>query len=237
MTRFEILESLGVAVAAMSDRSDGDCRLSGPDGPLAHGNHARFCAACGVPPDDLVCAEQVHRATVVCAGEADRGRIGCGRKPRFEAADGLVTGVAGLPLAVFVADCVPLYLYDPQRRVGGLVHAGREGTRLNIAGAAVAALERELGSEPADLHAVVGPSAGPCCYEVSPEIARAFAAAHLPVRGAHLDLWQANVQQLGAAGVPRGHVWVAGICTICDGRYHSHRREPGGARNMALLEL
>jgi len=149
----------------------------------------------------------------------------------------MVTDVAGLPLAVFVADCVPVYLFDPQRRATGLVHAGREGTRQQVGPKALHVLTREFGSRPGDVHALIGPSAGPCCYEVSTAIAQDFARAGLPVRGRHLDLWQANARQLVAAGVPEEQVAISGMCTICDGRFHSYRRDGGSARNMALLAL
>ncbi len=138
---------------------------------------------------------------------------------------------------MFVADCVPVYLLDPETGGGGLVHAGREGTYRGISPLAVEAMQREFGTKPTDLHALIGPSAGPCCYEVSPELAHAFAEAGLPVDGRHLDLWQANAQQLTAAGLSPGRITVSGICTICDGRFHSHRAQPNAGRNMALLML
>jgi hypothetical protein len=149
----------------------------------------------------------------------------------------MVTDVPGLPLAVLVADCVPIFLVDVRRRAAALIHAGREGTFRNISVAAAALLERELGGRVSDVHAVLGPSAGPCCYEVSAEIAAAFTTAGLPSRGRNLDLWEANARQLHAAGIPRCQIAIAGVCTICDGRFHSHRRDADGARNMALLML
>ena len=234
MIRFEQFEALGVAVAAISERADGDCAWAAQGGA---GARRAFCARCGLDAGGLVCARQVHGVTMVRAGEADRGRGGPAGKPRFDAVDAMVTDVAGLPLAVFVADCVPVYFFDPQRRAIGLVHAGREGTRQQIGPKALDVLTREFGSRPWDVHALIGPSAGPCCYEVSPEIAEDFAQAGLPVRGRHVDLWEANVRQLVAAGVPEEQVAVAGMCTICDGRFHSYRRDGGSARNMALLAL
>ena len=234
MIRFQQFEALGVTVAAMSDRADGDCAWAADGGGAAR---AKVCARCGLDHGGLVCARQVHGATVVRSRQDDRGRGVRPGKPRFDAVDAMVTDVAGLPLAVFVADCVPVYLFDPQRRAAALVHAGREGTRQQIGPKALHVLNREFGSRPCDLHALIGPSAGPCCYEVSPEIAENFAQAGLPARGRHLDLWEANARQLVAAGVPEDQVAVAGVCTICDGRFHSYRRDGGSARNMVLLAL
>ena len=231
MVRFETFEKLGVAVAAISDRSDGDCGLRGPDAREASRRRARCCAQWGVGAEALVCAHQVHGTRVERVFASDGGR-----EP-FTATDALVTKVGGLPLAIFVADCVPVYLFDAQRGAGGLVHAGREGTLHDIAGATVAALGERFGTVPGNVHALIGPSAGPCCYEVSSELADVWQGAGLPSQGRRLDLWEANVGRLVAAGVPRGQIAVAGACTICNTRYHSHRRDGDGRRNMALLVL
>ena len=126
--------------------------------------------------------------------------------------------------------------FDPCRRAIGLVHAGRVGTRNNVSGAAVAALERVHGCAPPDIHAFIGPCAGPARYEVSVELAQDWRTAGLPATGRYLDLWQANAEQLIASGVPAGQVHVCGLCTISCDRFFSHRRQPDG-RNMALLML
>lgn len=237
MIRFETLERLGVAVAAISDRSDADCGTRSPGVEAALRARRQVCTECGVDCADLVCVPQVHGTRVARVREVHRGCGARAERTPFPGADGMVTDVPGLPLAVFVADCVPIFLVDVRRRAAALIHAGREGTFRNISAAAAALLERELAGHVSDMHAVLGPSAGPCCYEVSAEIAGAFATAGLPSRGRNLDLWEANAGQLHAAGIPRSQIAIAGICTICDGRFHSHRRDADGARNMALLML
>lgn len=237
MIRFEFLEKLGVAAAGVSEKSDGDCALQGPDVDAGRRSREQVCAACRIDARDLVCAEQVHGMAIQRARETDRGRGVRSGTPAFPSTDGMVTEVAGLPLAIFVADCVPLFLADPRRGAGGLVHAGRNGILHNIPGAAITRLDRDLQVQPADIHALIGPSAGPCCYEVSPPLAAAFAAAGLPVHGRKLDLWESAILQLVACGVPRSQIRVAGICTICDGRFYSHRREADGCRNLALMAL
>jgi YfiH family protein len=228
MLRFDEFEKLGLAIAAISEVSDGDCAST----PGTLDARRAFCAACAVDANDVVCARQVHGTAVGRAEEQHRGHgVGFGKT------DALITGVPGLPLAIFVADCVPVYLFDPRRRAGALIHAGREGTLQNIAGITIAALEREFGCRPADLHAVIGPSAGPCCYEVSGEIAATFRDARLPVRGRNLDLWNANALQIAATGTPDAQIHVTGICTICSGRFHSYRAGAVSKRNMALFML
>ena len=238
MIRFTDFEKCGASVAAISEKADGDFGLRSAADPAAVlNNRATFCARCGIDPAHLVTANQVHGARVVRASDADRGRGAVSQATAFREADAMVTGTARLPFAIFVADCVPVYLVAPGRRAVGLVHAGRDGVLLNIVGGAVTMLKREFGIPPSEIHALIGPSVGPCCYEVSVEIAQAFVRAGLPVRGRYPDLWEANAAQLTAAGILPAHITVTSVCTICDGRFHSCRRDPKAGRNMALLMM
>ncbi|MCC6697453.1 MAG: laccase domain-containing protein [Candidatus Hydrogenedentes bacterium] len=232
MIRFAELERLGVAVAAMSDRSDGDCRAHDPSGEP--GRQA-FCTALGIDCAKVTVGKQVHGTRVVIVAAGDRGRGSAIGHAPFAETDALITGEVGLPIAVTVADCVPILLFDPVTEVIGVAHAGRAGTVQGIARCTVEAMAASFGTNPADVHAVIGPSAGPTSYEVSEELAREFLEAGLPTRGRLLDLWEANAGQLVKAGVPRGQITVSGICTITDGRFHSHRAHANGMRNMAIL--
>lgn len=185
----------------------------------------------------MVCAEQVHGTRVARVGMQERGMGAIRRNTALPGADALVTNVPGLPLAVFAADCVPLFLFDPARRAAALVHAGREGTRQAIASRTLEMLEEEFQSRPEDIYVVIGPGAGPDRYEVSVTLAEAWTRAGLPGKGRFLDLWQANADQLASAGVPRDQIQVSRICTIEDRRFFSHRRDKDGRRNMALMML
>jgi hypothetical protein len=155
----------------------------------------------------------------------------------FPDTDALISGDENVPLAVLSADCVPLYLFDPERRVIGIVHAGRAGTLADVAGETIRRLTSDFRVEPKHVHALIGPSAGPGAYEVSAEIADEFRSAGLPTSGRLLDLWESNARQLEASGVPRSQIAIARVCTITDGRFHSHRRQADGRRNMALIML
>jgi hypothetical protein len=237
MLRFETFEELGVAAAVMSDMSDGDCGFTGSDPATAARNRERVCGPCSVDPHHLVCAQQVHGSVVVWASESDRGRHYGGSLELFPGTDAILTGARGLPVAIFVADCVPVLLYDKRNHVGGLVHAGREGTFLRVTEKAVAGMRERYGSNPDDVYALIGPSAGPCCYEVNTEMARFFADAGVPVSGRNLDLWKANFMQLRANGIPESNITIAGTCTVCTTAFFSHRRQPNGARNVVLFVL
>lgn len=228
---------LGARAAAFSERSDQDLgrNLREPDAVFE--DRRRFCAANGVDADELVVGQQVHGVRVAVVGVAERGRGARNPETALPETDGMVTNWPGLVLAVLAADCVPVYLLDPVRRAVGLVHAGRQGTRGNIAGQAVEVMATRLGGCPGNMHALIGPGACPACYEVSTEIADDWREAGLPVTGRRLDLWQANAIQMEHAGVPREHIATAGVCTIEDGRFFSYRARADAGRNMAICAL
>jgi hypothetical protein len=131
--------------------------------------------------------------------------------------DGLVTNLHGFCLGVYVADCCAIYLVDPVKRVIGLLHSGKKGTELGIAGRAVETMAREYGSAPAELVAQLSPCIRPPQYEVD------FAAE--------------IGRQLRAAGV--GEVADCGANTAADPeRYYSYRMEKGRTgRLLALLMI
>jgi len=232
MLRFGAFEGLGPQVVGISDIDDGDCAL----GAVHSGGRDTLMKAFGLAVAPLS-PRQVHGTAIWRIREVPRSSA------EAPEADAILTNVPGIPVGVTVADCVPVFLYAPAARAGGVVHAGREGTFENISGAAVASLAVDFGVDPGDVHALIGPSAGPCCYEVSPELRDAFVARGLPVTGRHLDLWGANATQLAAAGVLAGNITLAGHCTICGkpeprpSRFHSYRGTGTAARNLALMVL
>ncbi len=203
-------------------------------------NRRRLFRALNVDPGLLVTAGQVHGDVVAVAAVP-------GHHPDT---DGLVTAARGLTLAVFCADCVPVWLLDPRLPAAGVVHAGWRGSLAGVAGRAVETMAKRLGSRPRDILAAVGPSIGPCCYEVGPDVAgpaeRRFGpgvvAEELPGGKVRLDLWEINRLSLVDAGLSPGNVFVSGLCTSCrEDLFHSHRREslrasgPARAGRMAAL--
>lgn len=205
----------------------------GPDPDTVIATRARWCQRVGVDPAGLVVARQVHGTDVEHITVAQRGR-GALAAVALPAADILVTNEPNLPLMTISADCVPLLLVDPRRRVVAVAHAGWRGTMAGVATRAVATLVDCYGSRATDLLVGAGPSIGPCCYEVGPEVASAadlqFGQAVLRPGSRpghpHLDLWEANRLALLAAGLQPANIELAGICTCCDNdRYFSHRAE------------
>jgi YfiH family protein len=236
MYRFETFDRFGIS-ARISGVADGDCGFNGPNPSEAVENRKRFCAAIGANHEDLVCAGQTHGVTVARAEEPDRGRQWGGDIKPFPSTDAMVTDVPGLPIAIFVADCVPVFLFDERNRAAGLAHAGREGTAARIVERTLDAMRDNFGTRPEDVHAAIGPSAGPCCYEVSEEMAGQWRASGAPVRGRNLDLWETNAAQLSAYGVSKTFIFTARLCTICGEEFYSHRNHADRSRNMALIML
>jgi YfiH family protein len=188
------------------------------------GDERLMAAAIGAAAAVLL--KQVHGATVVVLREGDALPV---EKPE---ADVLVSNAAGVAIAVKAADCVPLLIADRATHAVAAVHAGWRGTAARAAVAAVDALQREFGSRPEDLIVALGPSIGPCCYEVGTDLVDAFAAAgherYLidrwflappPPRGSrerpkmHLDVPLANRDQLILRGVPEEQIYLANLCT------------------------
>lgn len=207
-------------------------------------NRRRLLGALGIAEYAVCAPRQVHSADVSvvrAGGAAAAGGVVPG--------DAAITDVPGVALVVLAADCVPILLYDAERRVIGAVHAGWRGTAGGIAGRAVAAMREHFGCAPGRLRAALGPGIGRCCYEVGGEVIAAVAAATalppaayctpLPAGKGMLDLVAANAAQLEAAGLRRDRIGALGLCTACHrDRFFSHRRdgEPTG-RGAAVIAL
>ena len=146
-------------------------------------------------------------------------------------ADALWTDEPDLTLVVLTADCVPILLVDTARRRIGVVHAGWRGMVAGIVEEAAA----DIGS-PESIAAFVGPSIGPCCYEVGEEVAGAARERLGDVARArrdrtHLDLWACAGIALARAGVRE--IWPAALCTRCEpGRFYSHRAGARGRQGL-----
>jgi YfiH family protein len=200
----------------------------GDDPAAVHENVRRACATLGIAAEHLVSPKQQHTANVRRVAAADRGKV-------IPNCDVLITNEPAVPLLLRYADCTPVLIYDPDRHALALVHSGWRGAVLAAPRAAVAALAAEFGSRPADLVAVLGPSIGPCCYEVGDEVVDTVRFVFdrpeglLPGRLSgrrRFDLWAANERWLQEAGVRR--VEVAELCTACrTDEFYSHRVERG----------
>lgn len=151
--------------------------------------------------------------------------------------DALLTTHKNICLLVFVADCVPVLLFDYRQKVIGLVHAGWKGTVGLISQKTVQLMKSHYGSQSQDIICAIGPSIGPCCYQVGKDVL-AKVRKSFPEEGRHLirytsnldqfffDLWQANKIQLLKAGIPEENIALAQLCTSCHpDQFFSNRKE------------
>jgi YfiH family protein len=197
-------------------------------------NHQRALAALGWRRPNVATAHQVHGARVGVAGPADQGQV----RPETDA---LITAEPDVLLMLRFADCVPVLFFDRRRRVIGLAHAGWRGVAVRVVPATVMRLVEAFGCRPADLWAGIGPSIGPCCYEVGQEVVQPISAAvngsdpfHHKDGRLHLDLWTAVQCQLEEAGV--GQVELAELCTACHtDDWFSHRAERGRTGRFGVV--
>lgn len=193
---------------------------TGDEGAAVEANWARLRQETGLA---FARAKQVHGCAVLRRDAPS---------PPVEEADAVITTRPGLAVCVLTADCVPILLGDPSSGAVAAVHAGWRGTLARAAARAVEALEREFGAHRENLLAAVGPAIGPCCYEVSPDLAERFVAEIGPSacmvhpRTPRVDLWTANERVLCDAGIPPERIEVIERCTACDAEaFFSHRRD------------
>jgi polyphenol oxidase len=193
----------------------------------------------GRDTDTVVHAHLVHGRDVGRATQANNGTW-------LPEVDGLISNEPGCALTMNFADCAPILLYDPVKGAMGIGHAGWQGAVKDLPGALVAAMQREFGSDPAQLLAGVGPCIGPCCYEVGEVVITAVGAAFTdpeslllgtgdwrleigdsgPPATRHFDLPEANRRNLQRAGVRQ--IEMSGLCTACrTDLFFSHRAERG----------
>lgn len=203
----------------------------GDDPSAVQANRARFFAAAGVPENRVVFQRQVHGPTVRCVDAPGA----------LDATDGVCTATPDLFLCVTIADCVPVFLYDPGIPAVGVVHAGWRGTVGEIARRGVEIMAETYGAVPSRMKAYIGPSAGVCCYAVGEEVWSRLPASCVVDEGGvrKADLKKANRDVLLTAGLVPDAVLVDPACTICGHElYHSHRRDAAASgRMMGVIGL
>lgn len=201
---------------------------AGDDPQLVERNLSLVRHSCGMNDATIVRTRQIHSEVVTLVDSERSDYVG----------DGLVTALEGIWLAVSVADCVPIYMYDKGKHAVGIAHAGWRGTLKKISASCVEQMSEAFGSAFSDISAVFGPGIGPCCYEVSHELASEFDRAFPgSTTGRYVDLFEANrmvLKDLGVSCVPGNP-----ICTSCHSDlFFSHRRDKGNTgRMLALITL
>lgn len=223
--RFENLAAFGEIVHFVSSGEKNIGFTEGADEGMIRSNRTDLGKAVGFDVSRMACAHQIHSDRIAVVKAEDGGKGALDKESRLPDTDGMITDVPGICLLVLSADCVPVLLYDPVKRVIGAVHTGWRGTVAGIAGKAVAGMQEHYGCRSADIIAGIGPSIGRCCFEVGREVADIFrekfgnlpelvAASEMPDKF-FVDLWRANFHVLTRAGVSVRHIGISGLCTRC----------------------
>ena len=214
----------------------------GDDPEHVRENYRRFLSALGAEGEHLAMTNQVHGGKIRVVTTADWKQDPY-QRVSYEA-DGLMTDLPGVVLLIYSADCIPLLLYDPVRRVVAAIHAGWRGTAAGIAATAVERMKEVYDCRPEDILAAVGPGIGPCCFETHEDVPNAMMAAvssaalpYIKVLESgkfSLDLKGINARLLERAGLEPEHIAVCRECTACLAeKYWSHRRMGNNRGSMA----
>lgn len=240
---FDILAAPGILHAAITRRGGASPQpwdslnlggTVGDDPQRVAENRRRVLQGLDLALDSVYDVYQVHGKEVVCT------RVPRPPETPHIKADAILTNQPGVTLLMRFADCVPVFLYDPRRKVVGLAHAGWQGTVRRTAAYAVQAMQTQYGSRAADILAGIGPSICPEHYPVGLEVVKQVEDTfgvdsdnllHYDyVDGQNFsvkfDLWSANRLVLEQAGVKQ--IEVSGVCTACHLQdWYSHRGERG----------
>lgn len=189
-------------------------------------NRHRISAAIDIPLDNFVMCNQVHGTHVEVITKSHKGKGALYRDNALLASDAMITNIPEICLFVMGADCVPLLFHDPVKKVIGAAHAGWRGTVKKIAIETITKMCEIFGCQVSNIQVGIGPSIGPCCYqvgaEVIDEVLRSFGSTDKFIHftdsdsSAIFDLWYTNKYQLMEAGVKEENIEIAGVCTCCN---------------------
>jgi polyphenol oxidase len=207
---------------------------------VAH-NRRLVAAACGLSTDRMIWMRQVHSADVGYAADPEEPGLGDAPAVNLEPTrDASFTSVPGLALCALSADCPAVLIADPEARIAGAAHSGRQGTARGVVPALVRAMT-EAGADPARMHAMIGPGICGGCYEVPGDMRDSVAAA-VPGAGCRtragtpgIDLHAGISGQLASLGV--GQVRADSRCTAEVPGLYSYRRDGRTGRFAALVWL
>lgn len=191
------------------------------------GNRKGFLSTLGIDYRDLVCAKQIHSSCARYVEEEDRGKGALSYDSSIADTDALVTDKRNLPLAVFTADCLSIFLYDLATPAIGLIHAGWRSAKENITAKAIQLMQKKFNTKTLDLYVGFGPVIRNCCYEVSQDFNDFFPRDIIERNNRYyLDLVQINKRQVLDSGVKKSNIFDSKICSYCrNDDFFSYRKE------------
>ncbi|WP_310587859.1 peptidoglycan editing factor PgeF [Dyadobacter luteus] len=215
----------GVSTAPFDSLNLGGSTTDKPDNVIKN-NHL-FFNALGIDFEQVAKSHQVHGAEILTADKAGR----------YEGYDALITNIPGVQLAVTIADCTPILIFDPARKAVAAIHAGWRGTVQQIVAKTLAKMQDSFGTAPEDCLAYVGTCIDECSFEVGEEVAEHFQSEHKRWDNDRnkffIDLKKANADQLLSAGLKKENIEISMFSTVLhNDDYFSYRAENGTTGRM-----
>lgn len=212
----------------VSDRSQ-NFALNNVDDPFDDNQQEFFKTQLKIDPDDVQNILQVHGDGIVLTGNQKEG---------LAQADAIITNTKQCPIVIRTADCLPVFLFDPEHKAIGLVHAGWRGTYNEILRKTIVKMGAEFGSRAQNLLVALGPRISQNHYQVGEEFIEYFPQDIVNIDGSnYFDLGQSNKRQLHESGIPAGQIFDCGVCTFANQNYFSYRREALRAGRILSLMM
>lgn len=206
-------------------------------------NYRIFCDSIGVDYNNVVLPRQVHSDIIFPVTAKDRGTR-LVKESNLPDCDGLITTDKETVLGIFYADCTPVLLFDTKVKCLCLVHCGWRGTVKGFAETGIITMINDYGCNPQNIHGVIGPCIGSCCFEVGEEVKKEFERVLIgkyirpgKTEGKYFaDLKGANREFLLRGGLAEENITISEECTMCKtDKYFSHRGCGGDTGRMAVL--
>ncbi len=207
-------------------------------------NRKILCNALNLNPTKLTIINQVHRADIFIVDD-DKNHIGNGIKLTLPAvqADAIITTLKDVPIMVFSADCPLVILFDPNVKLLALIHSSWRAILGGIIESTIKILQERFSVVPFDIIIGIGPGAGRCCYEVDQKFIDTISTDRVMSR--HIvransnkttfDLHGTIREKLLQLGIPPENIESMDICTICDARFFSYRRDGPSTGRFSLI--
>jgi len=212
--------------------------LSYGDTKSSLANRKKFLGCIGIDYRSLICAQQVHGKNVEYMRQENKGSGALDYASSIMDTDGFITDQLGVPLAILTADCLSIFIYDPERPAIAILHAGWRSTEINISQAGISRMREKFGSQAKDLLVGFGPSIRSCCFQVEEDFKSNFAFGLFKRDGGvFMDIALINQRQLVDCGVREENIFDPAFCTFSDDDFFSFRKEAQAAGRLISVMM
>ena len=198
-------------------------------------NKKVIAKAFGFDPSRLVLLDQMHQDQILLLGKPAI------TLPSILEYDALITNSPNAFLGILTADCLPIFVVDQKRKVIAAIHAGRQGTTLHITAKVLNKMEEEFGCSSKDFVITLGPSIGPCCYEIDEKVFQSDWEPFSTSKGTGkwmVDLAQINIDQMKREGITEEQISSTPLCTHCHSNlFFSYRKEGRTGRQLSFIGI